>query len=1176
MLKNIRLHLHEDEKVQDKIEQDNSDKLTQLFTRNVASFKRYMPSLASIVGQIPTQNISIFLNKDAQLNIVDYGTGRTLYGLHPQNEIKQQYELLTRHCTYVDLSSEDSPGSEEYDPSRGIKGCKGYLARVRQPILPDTVDVMVVMGIGLGDHLQLLLEDRVVKHLIIFEPELQYFKSSMFNIEWKSFFELAQQKGTSVYIQLQKDGRDLVANINELKEHFAIHDFYLYRHYNHPIFLSVELACLHKSWKSISEKGLDINLLSSAQDYAPTWTEAIDSDKLNPPGEEKNARFEKNLQAFKKYIPLIYQEFHDYKPSNWLPAETPDGQINILKSDSMIAWHGDQPRQECVLSFNNYSQQPHKDGLIMGYTGTKLAHYSHYQFVQKTEKLLTDSEESKGELPAKIKSLIVFGVGVGYQLEYLIENHQVDKLFLCEPNRDFFYASLYAIDWHEIITSIDKLGGRLYLNIGDDGSNLFRDLLNQFYSIGPYILASTYFYQTYYNTALVEAIAQLREQLQIVIAMGEYYDHARYGIAHTKETIRRGYPFLQSKPEKRLRYEQREVPVFIVGNGPSLDSSFEAIKECADQAVIVSCGTALMPLYKNGIVPDFHAEIEQNRATFDWCARVGSFEFLKQVSLLSCNGIHPDTCDLFKDVFIAFKDGESSTVSALEVLGKDKYSELKFAFPTVSNFVLNLFSAMGFKQIYLIGVDLGFVNAENHHSKQSGYYTTEGKETYDYQKNNNTSIALKGNFRKRVFTKHEFKVAKSLLEESLRSHKLDCYNCSDGAYIEGTTPLKLEHLLLVTSDEAKQNALAGIKQEAFKSVRDYATFASRFNSKFNVDRLGLELEKFCQLSDKTIENREQVFQYVDKQKEMLFSSYRGQNSLLFYLLYGTVNYANALLSKLAEAGSSIAVLNEARSHWEALLESVQHDVTQDVNKYDTSNLFVQNREEVFLKHNNFSADVEVVSSEHCGLLSSALRSSFAKVTDAPKSDIEKQVQIIFTDSVTSASYPQTPAASDGLTLTVVNCHAVVEVIARSKTRMNQAYCWLYGKMSNDLPGVLAGTYPARHILRPNIYHKYVLFMDKAYLFVPKFMFFDSDQQRRHHYLQPLVEQLSSLGGHVEFPDYIAYYRQDQITDADLVDVAGNRGVWHAEPVAERQLVLLDIDKEQLGRYCKRQGLPIPV
>ena len=138
--------------------------------------------------------------------------------------------------------------------------------------------------------------------------------------------------------------------------------------------------------------------------------------------------------------------------------------------------------------------------------------------------------------------------------------------------------------------------------------------------------------------------------------------------------------------------------------------------------IIVSCGTSLQVLHRHGIVPDYHAEIEQNRSTHDWATRLKDKDYLKQITLVSCNGVHPDTCDLYKNVLVAFKEGESSTVSSLNILGENNFETLKFAFPTVSNFAVNLFVTLGFKQLYFFGIDLGFIDKNHHHSKSSGYY----------------------------------------------------------------------------------------------------------------------------------------------------------------------------------------------------------------------------------------------------------------------------------------------------------------------------------------------------------------------------------------------------------------------------------------------------------------------
>lgn len=949
MLKNIRLHINNDESKQAEIEALSAKSVEENYKNNLRAFLEHIPSLAEYLNTTVTTNISIFTNKFGHFNFVDYGAGRTLYGLHPEEEIKKQVENYSRWPVYIDFKAKGQLSASS--PPDNL--AELFKSQHKSTPLDSQIEVLIVLGIGIGYHLLDLIENYNIKHLVIYEPELQYFKSSAYCADWKCVLETAKKKGVGLYFQLGKDGRDIINDTAELRLHFPVKGFYLYKHYNHPVFNQIEKNCLQRCWPDIESKGIQFGAQEAATDYLPNWTPSVPLDKYTVCDAATSEQFKANLAAFEHYFPDIYFEFKEYKTTNWLPIAGENGEINLVKKDIFATWYGDSPRTECLINFQNYSEQPNKDGLVLGYKGTKLKHYTHYKFVAETEELLAKQKEEQGSLPQTIKSLILFGVGVGYQIEQLFDQHQVEKLFICEPNRDFFYASLFAIDWAGILEKIDADNGRLYINIGDDGTNLFRDLLSQFYSIGPYILANTYFYQSYYNSILVNAISQLREQLQIVISMGEYYDHARYGIAQTSEMLSRKSPLLRASPAKLIDHQTKEIPVFIIGNGPSLDNAIQTIKEWQGQAIIVSCGTALMPLHKHGIVPDFHAEIEQNRSTFDWICRIGDFEFLKNISLISCNGIHPDTCELFKDVYLAFKEGESSTISALEILGKQNYTELKFAFPTVSNFSLNLFSVLGFNQIYLFGVDLGFADKKQHHSQLSGYYREDGNEAYDYEAKNNTSILVPGNFRKNVFTKHEFKVSKAIIEQTLRHRKIECFNCSDGAKIEGAQPLALDYVLLTATESQKQAAIASIKVKAFSSENLGSHYLTQFSKKYAQSNLSFELKGFISNVDAKFTNLEQVDRLIESQKDMLFASYQHGQSLLFYLLYGTVNYANSVFSKIAAIGSDdkkiLEVLNQVRVYWLQTLNNIKQDSVLGVTAYDSSSALFKEREKVFLK-----------------------------------------------------------------------------------------------------------------------------------------------------------------------------------------------------------------------------------
>ncbi|GAC18739.1 motility associated factor glycosyltransferase family protein [Paraglaciecola arctica] len=898
MLKNIRLHIEKDEQKQALLDEKLASHILTTHQSNINTFQRNIPSLLPYVQNPNLANHSIFINKYGENNIVDYGMGRTFYGFHPEEEVLEQLSRIEQHCPEVVFKTPISSHNDDSHQVKSIEELESVKLRNQQQPMPYEIECLVVLGCGLGIHLSHLLKRHKIKNLLIYEPELQYFQCSIMTTSWQDIFTLAKEHNTAIFLQLEKDGRDLLQDINELVEHCAISSFHLYKHYNHQVFDSIHKDLSERSWSEIEESGFKLKSQESYLDFLPSWTPNIDladhSLLVTP-----NEKLTNNLRAFKKYFPDIYKEYKNYKPKKWLPIANTAGEVNLVKIDSLHSWYGASPKQDCTLNFDNFNEQPNKDGLVLGYKGNKLAHYIHYQFVKETEELLKQAEEEVGALPNNVPSIIMFGLGVGYQLEKLLEEHTVEKLFICEPNPDFFYASLFAIDWQNIFETVEKSETRIYLNIGDDGTNLFRDLLSQFYAIGPYILNSTYFYQSYYNASLNSAITQLREQLQVVISMGEYFDHAYYGIAHTKEGMRRKIPVLTADPASQLSYDDKEVPVFIVGNGPSLDSSIEAIKEWQGQAIIVSCGTTLQALHRHGITPDFHAEIEQNRSTFDWAVLIGDLDYLKNITLISCNGIHPDTCDLYKDVLIAFKEGESSTVSALSVLGRENFTTLLNAFPTVSNFAIDLFSTIGFTSIYLIGVDLGFVDVKHHHSKSSGYYQEDGEETYDFTKSANTSLIVPGNFRPRVNTKHEFKVSRQVIEQvtSAKPKGQDFYNCSDGAKIQGALPIRPDELLIVVTENQKTQVVEKLKTQIF-STKELSNYSERFEKQFSHDLLISELSAFQTLLEKDVTCKEDIERVINKQKEMLFTSYKNGKSLLFYYLYGTVNFANAVLSKL--------------------------------------------------------------------------------------------------------------------------------------------------------------------------------------------------------------------------------------------------------------------------------------
>ena len=868
MLNQIQLHIHDDEEKQLEVEKQAAHSLRLRYHENVEAFRRHIPSLLSLVKTDKTSNSTLLCNKYGELNVVNVTTGQVLYGLYPSQDVSEEVTQALQDMSpvYFNLNIKQEP------------------------------DVLIIFGLGLGYHIPILLEHTKFRNIVIYEPDEELFICSLSVINWRHILESAKQRGVGLFLQIGDSGKQIFENMTELQQHLGSSGFYYYKHLNNDVFDDLELKLRTVSWTELRNwKGGDNNS-NSIVNYLPPWTKRVFS--IDSSNRLESQRFRDNLKAFKSFFPSVYEEFKNYSPSVWVPFAEDSSHINILHKNTRSLFYQYDAVKACEDSFHCFAQRPHKDGIILGYKGKKLRNYLHYQMVIECESVLKGVKDETGSLPQAVKSVIFFGLAAGYDLSHLIEHHDVEKLFICEPNKDFFYASLHALDWVTILDYFSKKERRLYLNIGDDGTNLTNDLLVQFQSIGPYVLANTYFYQSYYNEHLVKAISQLREQLQVMIAMGDYFDNARYGTAHTLWAIQNKIPFLKKNVSSQLSVDDRDVPVFIVGNGPSLDNLIPLLKEEGQRGIIVSCGTALQTLHANGIVPDFHAEIEANRSTFDWAVRINDSEYLKKITLISCNGIHPDTCELYRDVLLAFKQGEASTVSIFELYEKNGFAALNNAYPTVTNFAVNFFTEIGFQQFYLLGTDLGFVDAKHHHSKASGYYSETGQDLYDYTAENNTSLIVPGNFRPYVNTKYEFKVSKSVLENTLLSKQVDVYNLNDGARILGARPLNIDNAIIISKEDNKQTALKNVRRIGFETLGNN-DFIERFERRFHHDELLSELRQLHEVIPLSFENESQVLELIEKQRSILVNSLLKKKSILFFYLNGTLNYINSSFTKIA-------------------------------------------------------------------------------------------------------------------------------------------------------------------------------------------------------------------------------------------------------------------------------------
>lgn len=916
--------------------------LAQLITHNKAqshsAFSRFCPGVLSLLQQDNLQQrFALFCNRLGNPAVVDRSSVSAVYSLEPQVEAEKEVVDFVSAAPFIMLTPQPDDADNAWPTE----------------VLPAQADVVLMFGLGLGQQIIPLLTRANIHCLVIYEPDASMLQCSAQAINWQDVFAAAAASNTLISLQIGQDASNIASDLNELCQHLpGLNKIYLYRHFSHPVMDEVIAGLFsHNGDKAqLLKPGRQYLGYQQANDYLPVRFNGVLGNKsYQLAAQTQTELFLQNLAAFEHYYPAIATEMYNFIPQSWNLVKDNHNSLNLWhrQRNALLFYH---PEQEARAVIEHFLHQPAKDDVILGQkVPWKFRHYVHYQAIAKLQPLFSQIAQQQHAVPQQLASLILFGIGQGCFLSELFSRRDITNLYICEPNIEHFYASLFTLDWQLLLEQAEQTGRRIYLNIGGDGSDYFNDLMQQFYTVGAFTIANTYMLQTNNAPSLTAAVKKLKSQLGVVLTIGDYYDHARFGISHTFKSLELGHSWLKAERNSYLQHKATQLPVFVVGNGPSLDQCADYIKEHRDNIIVVSCGTALKPLYQLGIMPDFHAEVEQNRSTYKWITQVNDAAYLKQIKLLSVNGVHPDTAALFGGTYLAFKEGEASTTLFNKTVSQTQsFAQLAYAYPTVSNLAINWLLQAGFKQLYLLGVDLGYVDINNHHSRLSGYYKEDGTQVYDYGKVHSANISVTGNFRPRVQTKIEFDVSRQVIEQTLKAFagQAEVYNCSDGAYIQGAVPLQPAQILTFKPDASVSATLADFLQHSCITPA-LAEQLDEFKAFYHGEKLNRAITIWRKLLTQPIEDFDSAKLCIDKQWTLFKQQSALPDSIIFYLLYGSTSYFLSLMTKLlpgiAQEESELSAIaleqfNTILTVWQQYLADVAEDFQSNPFKLDETAL----------------------------------------------------------------------------------------------------------------------------------------------------------------------------------------------------------------------------------------------
>ncbi|OCN02819.1 hypothetical protein A7X67_02885 [Clostridium sp. W14A] len=216
--------------------------------------------------------------------------------------------------------------------------------------------------------------------------------------------------------------------------------------------------------------------------------------------------------------------------------------------------------------------------------------------------------------PGGPAEVFLYGTGFGYALFELFAHKEPHTLVVVfEQDRYLFKAMLYYFDLSQLIQE-----NKIVFLIGD--SSYFREAFQKlFYNMlffgvtHPAVVLSLPAVRNFKTEYLEIHRYLFRDLCFLSSLLGNSHQDNMTGLrnmlANVREILENPYPSC-------LKEKYRNVPAFIISNGPSLDRSTQKLKGIHGKALILCVESAIVPLTKSGITPDILAIVERTKYTY--------------------------------------------------------------------------------------------------------------------------------------------------------------------------------------------------------------------------------------------------------------------------------------------------------------------------------------------------------------------------------------------------------------------------------------------------------------------------------------------------------------------------------------------------------------------------------
>lgn len=404
----------------------------------------------------------------------------------------------------------------------------------------------------------------------------------------------------------------------------------------------------------------------------------------------------------------------------------------------------------------------------------------------------------------RVNKIIFLGIGLGLHLLKIAEKLGAQVLFIKEKNLEVFRLSLFVTDYSELAQN-----RFLHFSLTDDEDEE-RDNFVQFldkgnnYNLNLKHIPFTLNYESELRRLQGHVLSQSYIAYGYSAMLLRFIDSPRY--------LAQGYSFVNvNKMYHGTLFSEK--PVLLVFSGPSTLKNIEWLKENRHRFIVVSALSTCKLLHHAGIAPNIVIHIDPGENTALLFGGFDPKEYFKDTIVLLASNVDEKTVEQFDRANIHF----------IEQGTNYKKGFGKLSAPSVGEYSYALFLIFGTMKMFMLGIDLALDNETL--QSHGGFHAFQTKGKIDDQNatlNPSSTVEyVRGNFLEKVpaFASHKMSIMQlELFTDMLKRFNQSIYNLSNGAYLAGCDPLKIEDYHWEQLEPLSHTSLTQDLKKFFKTI----------------------------------------------------------------------------------------------------------------------------------------------------------------------------------------------------------------------------------------------------------------------------------------------------------------------------------------------------------------------